>query len=362
MKKLFVMSVFVSVFLGIAVCSAEALSHEAVDVVHKITFDYAAFNGTISGICLGDDTMCAYSVSSYIIVDIKNQEDIIASYKINHPNISEGAPYIQQVIYENGSYYLLVFDHAERKSYIISQHRNRTEYGATYTKEIRSFALINDGFFLTGIDEMQHPWLGRIHATGDILWEAASEYDRSIPVYCTAQDEHILIVSQSSTEPSLSISFLNDNGVALASREIRPSSADNGSVYHVFQVAVTADDIAMCGERISKSECLGFIIHMNHDYSTIVYREYPRFMRIRSFVDINGHYTMLALADIDSSLPYARYIISEANDSLYPLEKRDSLFHTIALMKGINDEIYIYGRMENSVTEPDSFIAEINIK
>lgn len=361
-KILFVMAVFVALLFGNAKCFAEELLHRDDNVILKTTFCSDKLGRIISGICFGNDSVCVYSSSSYVIVDTKAQWRIVAAYEINHPNIRGDAPYVQQVIYENGTYYLLVFDHATRKSYIISQHKDQTKYGKAHAKEIRSFTLVDDGYFLTGIDETQHPWHGRMNATGDILWEVDSKCKSFTPVYCTTQDEHILIVSESLNEPSLSISILNDNGIELSSSEIRPSNADSASVYHVFQVDATSNDIAMCGELISNSECVGFFIRLNHDYSITEYQEYAQFMRIQSFVNINGQYTMLALTDGDSSLPYARYIISEATSSLYPLEKRDSLFRSIGLKKDNSSTIYTYGGMEKSVIAPDAFVAEMTIK
>lgn len=117
--------------------------------------------------------------------------------------------------------------------------------------------------------------------------------------------------------------------------------------------------IAFWVAMLFNSNCLAE--ELLHEDPTIAYQEYPQFMRIQSLVNINGQYIILALTDIDSSLPYARYILSESTSSLYPLEKKNSLFRSIGLERDNNNTINLYGMSEESVITPDAFIAEINI-
>ena len=357
-KNLLIIMILVMSMFYCSNCSAEISLQGTDNIVLKTTFSFSEIGGTISGICQGDRTMCVYSNSSFIIVDIEDQWSIVTKHKIDHPRMHEDAPSIEQVIYKNGSFFLLVFDHSNSKSYIISQYGNKIEYGEAYTKEIRSFALTDDGYFLTGINEAQHPWNCQANADGNILWEACPEGDSFIPVYCINQEDNILIISQSSTEPSLSISILRSDGATLTNSVVYPSAADTNSVYNIFQIDIFNDDIIMCGERISQSECKGFFLRVNCAGSIIAYREYDEFRRIQSLVNKSGQYIMLALTEMDSPSPYDHYIVSEASSSFYPLERKNSPFYSIGLITGVDNTFYIYGRLENSVIEPDAFIAE----
>lgn len=316
----------------------------------------------ISGMCFGKDSVCVYTTSSFVILDTKAQWKTAAVHEINHPHIRTDAPYIKQVIYEERGYHLLVFDHETSKSYIATWHDDQTDYGELYAKEIHSFALMSDGFFLTGIDEKQQQWHAGVDVTGNALWELHSESKNLNPIYCTAINEGFLVVGESSSEPSIFISIISDAGTELSLNEICPSDVAGISSYQIFQVDCTNNNIAICGTRMSKSSQAGFILRLDQACSIISYREYSQFARIQSLVNTNDHYIMLALAGIDSFLPNKRYIISESTDYLFPLEQNGSIVRSLGLGKDENNLTYLYGMIDESVVAPDGFIVELNIE
>lgn len=339
--------------------SAETGLGTVEDFMPMAIFDYSELGGTISGICSGESSLCVYSNSSYLIVHMDDEWDQSEKYAIDHPQIKDDAPYVRQVIFANDAYHFLVFDHAVEKSYVISQYEDDTKYGELLSKEARSITWTGDGFFLTGLDiDTQQLWYRRDHVSGDVLWEGTADTESLVPVYCVSQEDQIMVISQHTSEPCLNFSILNWEGTETVSCKVYPSDINVGTSYHVFQIDTTPNEIAMCGELISKSGSQGFFLRLNRDFTVENYHEYDQFTRIQSFAKEDSQYIMLALADIDSLLPYARYILSEAEPSMYPLEKKNDLVRTVGFVKTPDGTVCTYGLLENSVVEPDAFIAE----
>ena len=338
------------------------------------SFDYAIQKSSISsedllgdsitGVCFGDDSVCVYTSSSYEILDMTEQWKIIASVSIDHPNIRKDAPYVKQVVYESGTYYLLVFDHETSKSYIITQHENQTNYGKLYAKEIKSFALTDDGFFMTGMDNHQRRWNAQVSKSGTAVWEHDSTTQNDVPVYCATMDDGFLTVgSLSSTNtPSIVVLRFDSNGNELSRNEISPASTADIASYQIFQVDATNDDVALCGILSSGTKQVGFFLRLNQDGSIIDYQEYPQFARIQSFANEDGQYILLAQTDMDASLPYDSYIIAESTGLLYPLEEKNSIIRSLGLSKDSNGTVYLYGMIDESVLASDGFIAELKLK
>ena len=86
----------------------------------------------------------------------------------------------------------------------------------------------------------------------------------------------------------------------------------------------------------------------------------PNFKKIQKVFPLFG-----AETERKNPLDLFMIFLLEANSSLYSLyslEKRNRLFHSIGLKKDADNAICIDGTMEHSVMEPDAFAAEIHIK
>lgn len=360
--KRFLTALLLLLTLQCSSCFAEALP--AIDLLtQKASITSEVLQGhNMLGVCMDMDAAFVYTSSSYAILDPTAGWESVASSAIRHPRIRTNAPYVQQVLHEDGTYYLLVLDHAASKSYIITLSAEQADYGKTYAKQLHTFARTDDGFFLAGFDTKQRLWYAAVTDTGKVRWERTAAYKDESPVYCTASDGNLLVISASFSSPTFFLSLYSRKGDALSRTEVHPSDAPDGFSYQVFQAEAENGVLALCGTRQSKSESIGFFLRLSQDGSVLFYQEYPSFMRIQSFVCAHDQYTLLALTGADSFSPYAKYLIPASTGLTSPLERKDSIVRSLGLVKDEDDTVYLFGMVDASVTAPDGFIAEVEGK
>ncbi len=358
MKRLLT-AVVLLLTLQFSSCFAEALP-SADRLMQQSSISSEVLQGhNLLGVCMRSDATFVYTSSSYAMLDATTRQEAVAASAIRHPRIRTNAPSVQQVLYEEGTYYLLVFDHAANKSYIITYAAGQADYGKMYAKELHTFARTDDGFFLAGFDTKRRLWYAAVSDTGKVRWERTAAYQDESPVYCTAADENVLVISASYASPAFFLSLYNQHGDAVSRTEVRPSDAPDGFSYQVFQASCDGTAIVLCGTRQSKSENIGFFLRLSPDGSVLTYQEYSSFMRIQSFVCAHDQYTLLALTGAGSSSPYAAYLIAASTGLTSPLEEKGSIVRPIGLAKDENDTVYVFGMLDASVTAPDGFLAAV---
>lgn len=361
MKRLLT-AVLLLLTLQFSPCFAEALPFDDV-VMQEVSIPSEVLQGhNMLGVCMNRDAAFVYTSSSYALLNPNAGWEALVSSAIRHPRIRTNAPSIQQVLHEDGAYYLLVFDHEVSKSYIITLSAEQADYGKTYAKELHTFARLDDGFFLTGFDTKRRLWYAAISETGKIRWERTATYKDESPVYCTVTDGNALVVSASSTSPVFFLTLYSLNGDVVSRTEVRPSDASDGFSYQVFQAEAEDGVLVLCGTRQSMSESVGFFLRLSQDGSVLTYQEYSSFVRIQSFVCAHDQYTLLAQTGADSFSPYAAYLIPASSGLTHPLEKKDSLVRSLGLVKDEDDKAYLFGMVDASVTAPDGFMAEVNVE
>ncbi|MDO5650415.1 MAG: hypothetical protein Q4G11_07400, partial [Gallicola sp.] len=329
-------------------------------------FTFDELGGSVSGMSFGDNAICIYSRESYLIVDF--EWNIIFRHLIDNPDIKDDSSFINQTIYRNGVFYLLIFDHSIRKSYIIAQpEADQPQYGELICKEIRSFDVIEKDFLLAGLDERLLPWIARTTSCGKVVWENRQGIKNFIPSYCTFYDEKVYTISSNPYETAFCITMLKPTGQELAKKEFKLSDSPlrtNSSRFDVFCVNTSLQGIALFGQQMSNDNCLGVFVLLDNELHVIANKVYENYSRIQSAVRNNNQYRLLALPNTRLGLDKRKYIIDESGVALLALESQDSSINSIGLVSDMVANHYLFGLLYSAdrPTSPSVFISRITLK
>jgi hypothetical protein len=330
-------------------------------------FKHSDLPGGVMGMTAGQNAMCIYSDDSYLIVD--GQWNVISQHSIDHPNIKKDAAFVNHVLYKEGAFYLLVFDHSIEQSYIIVQPIARQpQYSNIINRQIHYFDIVDGDYLLMGLDERLLPWIGRIAQNGKKVWEERLSPQGYIPQGCFLYDGKVYLVSNNPYKLKFLVTVYSTEGKMLKEKQFLLSdtaqSIENMRL-DIFAIDTTSHAIALFGQQLSNSGMSqGVFIQIDKNLNLIKYQVYDDYVRIQSAVEKDNHYYMLANTSGESKIASSKYIIREDGAISIPLESKTSMMNSIGIFSGDDSNLYVFGLLYQTdrLDEPSTFISEITLK
>lgn len=317
-----------------------------------------------SGYISGSEYSCIYSSSSYCI--LQNDHTVYKRQTIEHPDIKKNAPYINQVLVHEDSFYFLVIDHSIGHSYVLTETIGVSEprYGPIIQSELYKFSNFLDGFVCIGRSRSGYPTIVRIKQDGSVVW--CTESDRLDTKFqsCCLFNHLLCTVLQDKYQAALHLTMWDEYGTAVLEKTIRledsPISFEH-SRCDVYQLYIDNMDIIIAGQQVSNTDkTCAFYLRVDSNMQIISAKVLTSWSRISDVTSLDGNLLFLVFSNDEMSSNF-KCLITEDESLIIPLEQRYSGITSLSVGKNQNSQNYLFGSIfpDGETTHPSAFIAII---
>lgn len=317
-----------------------------------------------SGYICGSEYSCIYSSSSYCI--LKNDNTIYKRRTIEHPNIEKNAPYINHVLVREDTFYFLVIDHSIGSSYVLAETIGVSEpcYGPIIESELYKFSNFLDGFACIGRSHSGYPTMIYIKQDGCVVWRTESDILDTKVQACCLFNNNLCTILQDNYQAALHLTMWDEYGTAVLEKTISlensPISFEH-SRCDVYQLYVDNKDLIIAGQQVSNTDkTCAFYFRVDSDLQVISVKVLNNWSRISSVTSLDDNLLFLVSSNDEMSSNF-KYLITEDESLIIPLEQRYSGITSLSVGKNQNSQNYLFGSVfpDGETTRLSAFIAII---